>query len=79
MREISQSRFRAGDKVVIESRGEFYAYVDGWVGRVVAVGPKQPNACHSQIPEGYILVEIDRGGDTPLQLPVPYDHLRLTV
>ncbi len=71
--------FRAGDKVIIESRGEFYAYVDGWVGRVAVIGPAQPNACHSQVPGGHAIVEVERpDGETTLQLTVPFDHLRLT-
>lgn len=73
------SMFRAGDKVVIESRGEFYGYVDGWIGRVAVIGPAAPNACHSQVPGGHAIVEIERDDDTTLQLTVPFDHLRLTV
>jgi hypothetical protein len=65
------SKFRAGDKVRIDAREQFYAYVDGWRGMVAAVGPKEPNACHSQVPEGYCAVECE-GGRVFL---VPHDQL----
>lgn len=65
------SRFRAGDCVRIEARGEFYAFVDGERGRVIAVGPKAPNGVHSQIPEGYCAVE---ASDARIFL-VPHDEL----
>jgi hypothetical protein len=65
------SRFRRGDAVRIDAREEFYAYVDGWRGRVVAVGPCAPNAVHSQVPEGYCAVECE-GGKVLL---VPHDQL----
>lgn len=72
------SQFRAGDKVLIAARDEFYAYVDGWRGRVAVVGPKAPNPCHSQVPEGFALVEvIDAEGAK--QMLVPFDQLRMTV
>ncbi|PMS38859.1 hypothetical protein C0Z20_00945 [Trinickia symbiotica] len=71
--------FRTGDRVVIEASEEFYAYVDGWQGRIAVLGPKAPNACHSQVPAGYALVECERGEDTPAQLLVPFDQLRLSV
>lgn len=67
------SKFRAGDKVRIDASDDFYAYVDGWRARVVAVGPKDPNAVHSQVPEGYCVVEA--GGNEPLILLVPHDQL----
>ena len=64
------SKFRAGDRVRIDARSEFYAYVDGWCGIVCAVGPKEANAVHSQVPEGYCVVECD--GRVFL---VPHDEL----
>jgi hypothetical protein len=71
----AMSQFRTGDTVAVAARDEFYAHVDGWRGRVAAVGPKAPNACHSQVPEGYGLVEIvDAEGAK--QLLVPFDQLR---
>lgn len=54
---LSLSRFRTGDKVRIDARDAFYAEIDGERGRVVAVGPKEPNAVHSQVPGGYCAVE----------------------
>lgn len=65
------SRFRRGDKVRIDARGEFYAFVDGWRAIVVAVGPANPNPVHSQVPEGYCAVEADGGR----VLLVPHDEL----
>lgn len=58
---MSLSQFRAGDKVRIEARGEFYAFIDGERGRVVAVGPKEPNAVHSHVPGGYCAIEASEG------------------
>lgn len=72
------SQFRTGDAVLIEARDEFYGYVDGWKGRVVAVGPKPSNACHYQVPGGHAIVEIEKG-EGPLHLLVPFDQLRLSV
>jgi hypothetical protein len=69
----AMSKFRAGDKVAIEARDEFYAYVDGWRGMVAAIGPKEANACHSQVPEGYAAVEVE-GARVFL---VPFDQLKL--
>jgi hypothetical protein len=72
----AMSQFRAGDSVVVEARGDFYAYCDGWRGRVAAVGPKDPNPCHSQIPGGYVLVEV-ASDEAVKQLLVPFNELRL--
>ncbi|HDR9355049.1 TPA: hypothetical protein QDB44_000885 [Burkholderia vietnamiensis] len=68
------SRFRTGDNVRIDARGEFYAYCDGWRGKVAQVGPKDANACHCQIPGGHALVEV-ANGDAPLHLIVPDNEL----
>jgi hypothetical protein len=65
------SKFRTGDKVRIDATDEFYAYVDGWRAVVVAVGPKEPNPVHSQVPEGYCAIEAPGG----LMLLVPHDQL----
>jgi hypothetical protein len=65
------SKFRRGDKVRIDAKGEFYAYVDGERGRVCAVGPHEANAVHSQVPGGYCAVECE-GGRVFL---VPHDEL----
>jgi hypothetical protein len=67
------SKFRAGDKVRVEAKGDFYGFIDGWPGVVAAVGPKPANACHSQIPEGYACVEVERDGTK--QFLVPFDEL----
>ncbi|WP_253044781.1 hypothetical protein [Paraburkholderia fungorum] len=75
---VIMSQFRPGDRVLIAATDEFLAHVDGWRGRVAVVGPKQPNACHSQVPEGFALVEVI-DGDGAKQFYVPFDQLRLTV
>jgi hypothetical protein len=65
------SRFRQGDTVRVNAKDAFYEHIDGWRARVVAVGPKDPNAVHSQVPEGYCAVETD--GRVFL---VPHDELQ---
>lgn len=69
------SQFRAGDKVRIDAKTEFYSFIDGERGRVVAVGPKDPNPVHSQVPGGYCAVEASEGR----VFLVPFDQLRLSV
>lgn len=72
--------FRAGDRVMVTAKDEFYAYIDGWCGRVLAVGPAKPNPVHSQVPEGHCAVSTDgrKDGERCVFL-VPVDQLALTV
>ncbi|WP_236062720.1 hypothetical protein [Paraburkholderia nemoris] len=72
------SLFRKGDRVMIVARDDFYADVDGWKGRVSVVGPAGPCGAHSSVPEGFVLMEVQREGDTPLVFHVPFDQLRLS-
>lgn len=72
------SKFRTGDTVVVDATEEFYSGVDGWRGRVIAVGPKAPTAVHSQVPEGYCAIEVQTDAATGVLL-VPHDQLRLSV
>ncbi|RQQ65555.1 hypothetical protein [Burkholderia stagnalis] len=69
------SKFRPGDRVRIDARDEFYAYIDGWRATVIAVGPRNPNPVHSQVPEGYCAVEAE-GGRIFL---VPHDQLTFDI
>lgn len=73
---MEMSGFKIGDRAMIVARNEFYAYVDGWRGRVIGfdsgavvlVGPGMANDVQSTDPE------------TPnITLFVPADELRHTV
>lgn len=50
------SKFRKGDRVRVDARDEFYAFIDGWRATVSAIGPAEANAVHSQVPGGYCAV-----------------------
>ncbi|RQQ20799.1 hypothetical protein DF107_05805 [Burkholderia stagnalis] len=65
------SRFRAGDRVRVDARDEFYAFIDGWRATVIAHGPRAANPVHSQVPDGYCAIEAE-GGKIFL---VPHDQL----
>jgi hypothetical protein len=65
------SKFRTGDRVRVDARTEFYAFIDGWRAIVMAVGPRAANAVHSQVPEGYCAIEADEGR----VFLVPHDEL----
>ncbi|WP_042301743.1 hypothetical protein [Paraburkholderia kururiensis] len=69
------SKFRRGDRVRIDATDETLSEVDGWRGRVAVIGPADACGAHSQVPEGYALVEVERDGDAPLQFWVPLDQL----
>lgn len=58
--------FRVGDRVIVTARDDFYAFIDGWVGRV------------SGETAGHVQIEVHDDGITKVFL-VPPDQLRLTV
>ncbi|MDR5739503.1 hypothetical protein [Caballeronia sp. LZ016] len=61
--------FRTGDKVMVVAKDEFYAYIDGWRGRV---------GSRDGLPDGYVRVEcVDEGIDK--QFFVPCDQVALLV
>jgi ribosomal protein L21E len=61
--------FRAGDKVIVTAKDDFYAFIDGWRGRV---------GSSEGIPGGHVRVEcIDEGIDK--QFIVPVDQVALMV
>lgn len=73
---MNRYSFKVGDRALITARGPFYAFVDGWRGRVagyqsghvVLIGPGMTD--HGQAPEG---------GAPNITLMVPPDQLALTV
>lgn len=60
------SGFHVGDHVVVEAKDEFYAYIDGWRGRVTG---------HEA---GCVRIEVAHEGLQKVFL-VPADELTLTV
>jgi hypothetical protein len=65
------SKFRKGDRVRVDARDEFFAFIDGERAIVAAVGPAEPNAVHCSVPGGYCAI-CDAAGRTFL---VPQDQL----
>ncbi|MFX1803515.1 hypothetical protein PWR66_07665 [Paraburkholderia sp. A1RO-5] len=65
------SKFRKGDRVRVDARDEFYAFIDGQRAIVSAIGPAEANTVHSQVPGGYCAV-CDAEGRVFL---VPHDQL----
>jgi hypothetical protein len=62
-------RFRPGDYVMVTAKDDFYAYIDGWRGRVGSA---------EGLPDGNVRVEVADEGITKLFI-VPADQLALTV
>jgi ribosomal protein L21E len=60
------SGFHVGDHVIVEAKDDFYAYIDGWRGRVTG---------HEA---GCVRIEVSDEGLQKVFL-VPADELRLTV
>lgn len=65
------SKFRTGDRVRVDARDEFYAFIDGWRAIVSAVGPRAPTPVHPEVAEGYCAI-CDAEGRLFL---VPHDQL----
>jgi ribosomal protein L21E len=61
--------FRAGDLVMVTAKDDFYAYIDGWRGRV---------GSSEGVPGGHVAVEVSDEGLTK-RFIVPVDEVALMV
>ncbi|WP_250479130.1 MULTISPECIES: hypothetical protein [unclassified Caballeronia] len=57
--------FRVGDRVMVTAKDDFYAYIDGWRGRV---------GSFEGMPAGYVRVMVEGEGITK-EFPLPVDQV----